>query len=80
MAPCADINVDRKPRSAVADGLKAGIRPCVGLMVTTPQQYAGARSEPAMSLPWWIGPNPAAAAAPAPPDEPPAEASRFHGL
>jgi hypothetical protein len=33
-----------------------------------------------MSLPWWIGPNPAAAAAPAPPEDPPGEASGCHGL
>ena len=33
-----------------------------------------------MSLPWWIGPMPAAVAAPAPPDEPPGEASGCQGL
>jgi hypothetical protein len=40
-------------------------------MVVTPLHQAGTRSEPAMSLPWWIGPNPATVAA-ALPDELPA--------
>ena len=33
-----------------------------------------------MSLPWWSGPKPTAAATPAPPDEPPGVASGCHGL
>src|SRR5215467_5327904 len=56
------------------------MRPGVGLTVASPQANEGKRSEPPMSLPWWIGPNPAAAAAPAPPDEPPGDASGCHGL
>ena len=61
-------------------GLYAGRRPWLGLMVATPLHHAGTRRLPAMSLPWCRGPKPAAAAAPAPPDEPPGEASGFHGL
>ena len=64
----------------MADGLNAGMRPCVGFTVATPQVNAGKRNEPAMSLPWWMAPKPAAAAAPAPPDDPPGEASGCHGL
>src|SRR6266581_1423321 len=56
------------------------MRPRVGLTVASPHANAGNRSEPPMSLPWWIGPKPAAAAAPAPPDDPPGEASGCHGL
>ena len=56
------------------------MRPCVGLMVTTPLQWAGQRSEPPMSLPWPIVPMPAATAAPAPPDEPPQVMASSHGL
>ena len=78
--PWADMSDDSRPRSAVAVGLYAGSRPWLGLMVVTPLHQAGTRSEPAMSLPWWIGPNPATVAAPAPPDEPPGEASGCHGL
>ena len=58
-------------RSTVALALKAGMRPCVGLMVATPQQCAGQRSDPPMSLPCAIVPMPAAIDAAAPPDDPP---------
>ena len=71
IGPCDDMNCAISGRSAVALGLKAGMRPWVGLMVATPLQCAGQRSEPPMSLPWAMAPMPAAIAAPAPPDEPP---------
>ena len=70
----------RRPRSAVALGLKAGTRPKVGFTVATPHANDGKRSDPPMSFPWWIGPNPIAAAAEAPPEEPPGDASSSHGL
>src|SRR5207245_6864143 len=38
------------------------------------------RIEPPPSVPMWSGPSPAAAAADAPPDEPPGVRSRFQGL
>ena len=38
-------------RSTDADGVNAGTRPGVGLIVTTPLAKAGTRSEPPMSLP-----------------------------
>src|SRR5438093_10704917 len=38
------------------------------------------RIEPPPSVPMWSGPSPAAAAAEAPPDEPPGVRSRSHGL
>ena len=56
------------------------MRPGVGFTVESPFANAGNRSEPPMSLPWWMGPKPAAAAAPAPPDDPPGEASGCQGL
>ena len=69
--PCADIRCASIGRSAVALALNAGMRPCVGLMVATPLQCAGQRSEPPMSLPCAMVPMPAATAEPAPPEEPP---------
>ena len=51
-----------KAAFAVADGLNAGTRPGVGFTVATPFTKAGNRSEPPMSLPWWSGPKPTAAA------------------
>ena len=78
--PCADIRCASIGRSAAALSLKAGMRPCVGLMVTTPLQCAGQRSEPPMSLPCAMVPMPAATAAPAPPDEPPQVISGSHGF
>ena len=56
------------------------MRLLVGFTVASPQAKAGKRSEPPMSLPWWIGPKPAAAAALAPPDEPPGLASGSQGF
>ena len=45
-----------------------------------PQNAEGMRIEPAPSEPWWSGPSPAAAAAPAPALEPPDVMPVFHGL
>src|SRR5215470_5838728 len=45
-----------------------------------PQKADGTRMEPAPSEPWWSGPRPAAAAAPAPALEPPELIAGFHGL
>ena len=50
-------------------------------MVAQPQQYAGIRSEPPMSLPCATAPTPAATLAAAPPDDPPqVTPSGLHGL
>src|ERR1700750_380556 len=56
------------------------MRPWVGLMVATPLQCAGQRSEPPMSLPCAMVPTPAATADPAPPEEPPQVISASQGL
>src|SRR6266852_863404 len=56
------------------------IRPRDGLIPTTPQHADGMRIEPPPSLPCASDPSPAATALPAPPLEPPAVCSRFHGL
>src|SRR5207249_10852713 len=45
-----------------------------------PQKLDGIRIEPAPSEPWWSGPRPAAAAAPAPALEPPVVTAVFQGL
>ena len=55
------------------DAGHVGTRPGVGRRPTTLQKPAGLRSEPPMSLPSASGTKPAARAAAAPPDEPPAE-------
>src|SRR4051812_18745167 len=78
--PCADIRCASIGRSATALPLKAGMGPCVGLMVATPLQCAGQRNEPPMSLPWAMVPMPAATAEPAPPEEPPQVMSGSQGL
>ena len=49
-------------------------------MPTSPQAAAGIRIEPRLSVPCATGTRPAATAAPAPPDEPPAEREGFHGF
>ena len=49
-------------------------------MPTMPQQVAGLRTEPPVSVPSAAGAMPAASAAPEPLDEPPGCRSRFHGL
>src|SRR5690606_22497067 len=55
------------------------IRPRLGFSPTSPHAAAGMRIEPPPSLPWAIGTIPAATAAPAPPEDPPAERSGSHG-
>src|SRR5687768_12088731 len=55
-------------------------RPRVGLSPTSPHMLAGPRIEPPPSLACATGTMPAATAAAAPPDEPPALRERFQGL
>ncbi len=55
-------------------------RPYVGLSPTTPQQAAGSRIEPPVSLPIAPATSPAATAAAEPLDEPPAAWPGFHGF
>ncbi len=57
-----------------------GITPTVGLIDAIPQQWAGLRSEPPMSLPSPIGLIPDAIADASPPLDPPAVTFGFHGL
>ena len=56
------------------------MRPNVGLTPATPQNAAGIRTEPPVSLATAAGTIPAATAAADPPLEPPGTLSRFHGL
>ena len=56
------------------------IRPRVGLSPNSPQHEAGIRIEPPPSEPWATGTSPAATAAAAPPEEPPAIRVRSHGV
>ena len=56
------------------------IRPRVGLSPTNPQHDAGIRIEPPPSEPCATGTRPAATAAAAPPEEPPAIRVRSHGV
>ena len=57
-----------------------GIRPMEGLSDAMPQQWAGLRSEPPMSLPRPTGVMPVASAEASPPLDPPAVRSGFHGF
>src|SRR5699024_11466143 len=57
-----------------------GIRPWVGLNPTMPQKAAGMRILPPPSVPTAQGPIPAATAAAAPPEEPPAVKRGSMGL
>jgi hypothetical protein len=57
-----------------------GTTPVVGLMLAMPQQWAGLRSEPPMSLPSPIALIPLASAEASPPLDPPAVTFGFHGL
>ena len=75
MTCCAD----RLPHPSPTKG-PLGVRARVGFRPNNPQQDAGMRMEPPPSLAWATGTMPAATAAAAPPDEPPAVRSRFHGL
>src|ERR1700686_5813331 len=58
----------------------SGLRARVGFNPNTPDADAGIRIEPPPSLAWATGRMRAATAAAAPPEEPPAEWSRFQGL
>ncbi len=58
----------------------AATRPSVGFIPNTPQQLAGARMEPPLSVPTASGASPAATAAAAPPLDPPAVRDRSHGF
>src|SRR4030081_476425 len=58
----------------------SGLRARVGFNPNTPEAEAGMRIEPPPSLACATGRMRAATAAPAPPDEPPEECARFHGL
>src|ERR1051325_1311295 len=55
-------------------------RPYVGFNPTMPQQAAGPRIEPPVSVPVAPGQRNAATAAPEPPLDPPGERSSAHGL
>ena len=70
----------RMPRSSFWLAFQAGTRPNPGFKVTAPLAAAGKRSEPPISLPCASAPIPAITAAPAPPDEPPADKCLPHGL
>jgi hypothetical protein len=59
---------------------RCGTRPWLGLWPNTPQQCAGTRIDPPMSLPSSRLVKPAATAAAEPPDEPPGVRVRSHGL
>ena len=56
------------------------VSPRLGLRPKSPQFAAGMRIEPPPSLAWAAGTMPAATAAAAPPEEPPVECERCHGL
>ena len=57
-----------------------GMRPKLGFNAKMPQCVAGKRTEPPMSVPMCKGPYPAAAAAPAPDDDPEVLRSSRQGL
>src|SRR5262245_39041340 len=56
------------------------MRPRDGLSPTMPHHAAGMRIEPPPSLAWATGTRPAATAAQAPPDDPPADRAGSQGL
>src|SRR5688572_30789093 len=56
------------------------MRPYVGFKPTTPQNAAGWRIEPPVSVPKPPAARPPATAAAGPPDEPPGTRDRSHGL
>src|SRR5262245_40209582 len=58
----------------------AGLRPREGLRPNSPHFEAGMRMLPPPSVACAMGKYPAATAAAAPPDDPPAECARLHGL
>src|SRR5579862_7473510 len=59
---------------------KRETRPYVGFRPTTPQNAAGRRTEPPVSVPSAAWHSPAATATPEPPDDPPGTRARSHGL
>ena len=61
-------------------GGPTGVRPRFGFRPNNPQLDAGIRIDPPPSVACAAGTMPAATAAAAPPLDPPAEWSRFHGL
>src|SRR5512132_2653065 len=65
---------------ATATSPKRDTRPYVGLRPTTPQNAAGWRTEPPVSVPSAAAASSAPTAAADPPDEPPGTRSRSHGL
>src|ERR1700674_1465877 len=71
--------VDSPPHPSPASGANE-TRPRDGLRPNSPHWAAGIRMEPPPSVACATGKMPAATAAAAPPDEPPAECARFHGL
>ena len=68
-----------RERSVVGDR-RVGNHPESWLNPVTPQKCAGRRTEPAPSVPRWSGPQPEAARAAAPDDEPPAVSPCRQGL
>ena len=58
----------------------SGIRPKLGFSPTMPDQEAGIRTEPPMSLPSARGTQPDATAAAEPPEEPPGDRVGSHGF
>ena len=69
-----------RPLSTSPTSGPCGMRPRVGFRPTTPQQEAGMRMEPPVSLPWAMGTMPAATAAAEPPLDPPAMRLVSQGL
>src|SRR5215470_15159638 len=70
---------EKPPQPSPRSG-PTGLRARVGFRPNTPQAEAGMRIEPPPSLACATGTIRAATAAAAPPDEPPEEWARFHGL
>ena len=72
--PCTDSPAGSPPAGP------AGTRPRVVLSPTSPHTDAGMRIEPPPSVPCATGRMPAATAAAAPPDDPPADRVVSHGV
>src|SRR3954462_8103896 len=70
---------ERPPQPSPRSG-PSGLRARLGFSPNTPDAEAGIRIEPPPSLACATGRIRAATAAPAPPEEPPDECARFHGL
>ena len=80
IGPSTSISCADRLMSSGGTTVAIGITPTVGLIDAMPQQCAGLRSEPPMSLPSPIGLIPDAIAAPSPPLDPPAVTFGFHGF